>query len=446
MTKRLGSVPRRSKWRGSLIGVVASLRLRISERTAAALRCGIALASLFAVPALLSVAWIDGVTVTGSARAEEVSAGALGGAQENECVWHCTVVDVRNSSAVAGVRVAWQFWRQPSSTEGISQPLWKGEFVSDKEGRYEVRVPTAIVDEAVRSVGIAYDHPQYLPARESGWPLRMPADPPEGLDHRNIKLTPGVQVTGRVVLPDGTPAPNVPLMFATNRDGFGDFNGGFLHGFWTRTDERGRYQFHTRNTWPQRVHWFPDQYESNSRALTETFGEQKTIQLKPGLALAGKVIDQQGQPLAGVVIRAVTGTRVPNLYATSDDKGIFRFTPLPPGQYVLAAVRSYVDNATGESQTTELPMPLPPIVCQLDASTASTQPKAVMRAAPLTRIPVEVVDGAGKPLSDMLLSIGDDGDFPNAVRAKPVPAAGAVPVPLPAGPVYSRPARASVDG
>ena len=65
-------------------------------------------------------------------------------------------------------------------------------------------------------------------------------------------------------------------------------------------------------------------------------------------------------------------------------------------------------------------MPIPQINYQLDAATASSQPRAVIQAAPLVRIPVEVVDGAGKPLSDVSLSIGDAGDFLNAVQARPV--------------------------
>ena len=277
--------------------------------------------------------------------ADESAAEVRSTREPNEYIWHCTTVDKGTAVPIANVRVVWKFERKPPLAEGSERWSWKGEFVSNEEGRYDVRVPKAIVDDAPRWVGIEYDHPQYLPSRNSLWPLRLPDDPQEGLDYRHIQLEAGVQVAGRVVLPDGSSAPGVPLMFGSNRDGFGDSNGGFPHGFWTRTDQQGRYQFYTRNTWPQRVHWFPDQYENNSKALTKDFGEQETIRLKPGLMLAGSVLDQHGQPLAGIVIRATAGTRVPHLFATSDDKGVFRFAPLPAGQYSLMAVRSYHDNA-----------------------------------------------------------------------------------------------------
>ncbi|MHB0958675.1 MAG: carboxypeptidase regulatory-like domain-containing protein [Pirellulaceae bacterium] len=386
-------------------------------RTAGAVTLVVACAALVAIsPAAMSSPPTAAADMTPVAD-ESTSEPPI--AESNEYIWHCTTIDRKTGTPIGGVRVAWELQRKQPIAEG-TEPLWKGEFVSGVDGRYDVHVPKAIIDDARPWVRIDYDHPQYLPSRNLFWPLRLPTDPQEGLDHRHIHLEPGVKVTGRVQLPDGSPASNVPLMFARTRDGFGDSNGGFHHGFWTRTDREGRYQFYTRNTWPQRVHWFPDEYENNSRALTKDFGDQGTIRLRAGLTLAGTVLDQHGQPLPGIVMRAATGTRVPYLFATSNDKGIFQFAPLPPGQYALMAVRRYHDNATGDSLTAGLSVPIPAIHYQLDASTASSQPRAVVQAAPLVRIPVEVVDGAGEPLNDVSLSVGDLGDCMNAVLAKPV--------------------------
>ncbi len=342
---------------------------------------------------------------------------------EGDCyVWHCMTEDKDTGEPVSQVRVTWDFQRSDRRADEAAGPLsvWKQEFVSDENGLYEVQVPKSVMDESRRWLGIEYRHPRYLPSRNSFWPLKMPDDPRQGLDHRHILLEPGVKVTGRVILPGGAPAVDVPVMFARSREGFGDSNGGYYHGFWTRTDQQGRYEFYTRNAWPQRIHWFPDKYECNSRALTREFGEQETIRLKEGLRLAGRVLDQQGKPLAQVVIRAATGTRVPYVFAASDDQGIFRFPPLPAGEYTLAPVRHYYDMQTGDSLTSELPTPIPAIRYVLDAATSSVDPKAVIQASPLVRIPVEVVDGTGKPLDGKMLSIGDLGDFENAVLGKPV--------------------------
>jgi len=349
------------------------------------------------------------------------AADAVAAADSDQYRWSCTTADEQTGKPVAGVRVSWEFRRPYSPAKGVEPSLWKQRFISDPQGRYEVAVPKSVVDAATRSVGIEYHHPQYLPSRHSSWPLRMPADPAgPGLDQRHIRLEPGVKVSGLIVRPDGSPAGNVPVMFARSRDGFGDSNGGYLHGFWTRTDSRGRYLFYTRNTWPQRIHWYPDDYEANSRALTQTFGEQETIRLKPGLTLAGQVVDAEGQPLAEIVVQASTGTRVPYLFAKSDGRGQFRFPPLPPGNYRLAAVRSYHDTRTGESLSATLPFPIPARDYVLSDATASAEPRAVLQAAPLIRIPVAVADGDGHPLAAATLSIGDTSDFMNAVLAQPV--------------------------
>ena len=349
------------------------------------------------------------------------AADAVAAADSDQYRWSCTTVDDQTGQPVAGVHVTWEFRRPYPLARGVDPSLWKTQFVSDQHGRYEVAVPKSVVEAAGRSVGIEHHHPQYLPSRDSSWPLRMPAEPAgQGLDHRHIQLERGVKVTGVIVRPDGSPAANVPVMFARSRDGFGDSNGGYWHGFWTRTDSRGRYLFYTRNTWPQRIHWYPDDYEANSRALTQEFGEQETIRLKPGLTMAGSVVDAAGQPLTGIVVQASTGTRVPYLFATSDGRGQFRFPPLPAGSYRLAAVRSYHDTRTGDSLSAALPFPIPARDYVLSDATASAEPRAVLQAAPLIRIPVEVADGDGQPLADATLSIGDTSDFMNAVLAQPI--------------------------
>ncbi len=368
--------------------------------------------------ALLCFLWQD--AVAGGPPSVRASTG-LAAAESDQYVWTCTTVDKRTGEPITGVHISWELRGPHRVAEAGEASLWKGQFVSDRNGKYEVRIPKSVVDAAGNSVGIEYHHLRYLPSRHSSWPLRIPDDPlGKGLDHRHAKLEPGVSVSGRIVQPDGSPARNVPVMFARSRDGFGDSNGGYEHGFWTRTDADGRYVFFTRNTWPQRIHWFPDRYEANSRALTQSFGEQETIRLKAGLALAGKVVDAQGKPLEGIVVQASTGTRVPYLFAASDAEGVFRFSPLPPGSYRLSPVRSYHDHRTGDSLSAPLPFPIPALDYILSDATASAAPKALIQASPLIKIPVEVVDGEGNPISNATLSIGDMGNFMNAALARPV--------------------------
>ena len=136
--------------------------------------------------------------------------------------------------------------------------------------------------------------------------------------------------------------------------------------------------------------------------------------------MVGKVMDAEDEPLAGIIVRATTGTRVPFLFAQTDDEGVFRFTPLPAGEYSLTPVRSYHDTQTGDSLEATLPYPLPSIRFQLSSNGHSAEPQAVIKASPMVTISVEVFDGDGKPKSDGRLSIGDAGDFVNAVLSEPV--------------------------
>lgn len=68
------------------------------------------------------------------------------------------------------------------------------------------------------------------------------------------------------------------------------------------------------------------------------------IELTPLGVIAGKVLDEDGEPLRGVRIQAIgiwywRGTRrwVPDSSASTDDRGQFRLIDLPPGRYFVRA-------------------------------------------------------------------------------------------------------------
>src|ERR1700741_3509258 len=105
---------------------------------------------------------------------------------------------------------------------------------------YGFRTVTGVDDSGVAkvvkihgSVWIDASHPDYLPISGSGHRFYLPGED-AGIqpDHRHLKLEPGVEVTGRFLNPDGTPAADMVLMVARNREGFG--GGG--KGFYIRTN------------------------------------------------------------------------------------------------------------------------------------------------------------------------------------------------------------------
>ena len=161
--------------------------------------------------ALLCLLW-QGAVVGASPSVQEAASPAT--AQSDQYEWTCSTADKKTGEPIADVHISWELRRPPRAAEGGEASLWKGQFVSDRNGKYEVRIPKSVVDAAQAWVGIEYHHWRYLPSRHSSWPLRRPDDPiGKDPDHRHAKLEPGVKVSGLIVQPDGSPARNVPVMF-----------------------------------------------------------------------------------------------------------------------------------------------------------------------------------------------------------------------------------------
>ncbi len=244
-------------------------------------------------------------------------------------VYQCDVTDRASKKPIPNARVVWQV-RHKTTRE----KLWRTEHVTNANGQYEVRMPNVVAEQMGRIVEVETSHRDYLPKRGGGYlaTLSEKADPKmsEGLIHLKLEL--GKEVTGRFVMPDGSPAKGVTVMIGDNRDGLQD---GLGIGFYTTTDAQGKFRLLTLPRWPQRISWFPENHATNSKAITKNFGEQETIRLKPGLTLKGKLVDYQGKPMPNVYLRASTGTRIPRLYAKSNENGEFAFAPMRDKLFTL---------------------------------------------------------------------------------------------------------------
>ncbi|MFO0902363.1 MAG: carboxypeptidase regulatory-like domain-containing protein [Pirellulales bacterium] len=341
--------------------------------------------------------------------------------------FECDVRDSSSKEPIAGATVVWTFDRWEAA--GRRVVVWRGEFKTDEQGRYRVELPKDQLPEPMRSalakgdtgptaprwsVWIDAHHPDYLPIRESGHPFYSPRED-SGIqpDHRHLKLVKGNVVTGRLLLPDGKPAANIPVMVATHRDGFGDGDG---RGINSRTDEQGRYRLVTRQGWPQRLHWFPEDFASDSKAVTKEFGEQAEIRLKRGSTLRGRVVDHEGRPLAGIAVRASSGTTIPLRYAVSDQRGELAFPPLPPGEYTLFPVAYYLDHRDGAIHRRELPVPFNAVQATLKKE--APESFVEIRAPEAVKLRIRMIDGRGRPLSDHRLFAGY---LPDAIFSKPLP-------------------------
>jgi protocatechuate 3,4-dioxygenase beta subunit len=120
------------------------------------------------------------------------------------------------------------------------------------------------------------------------------------------------------------------------------------------------------------------------------------LTLEPAFALQGRVVDANGEPIAGVNVRAVPRDRMPRLaWSQSDAGGHFRFSSLPAGSYVFMA--------SGAGVYGELPD-----VVELGDESAAVEPIAIAahRAFAL-RGRVQLEDGAPCPEGYVLLGEPD---------------------------------------
>lgn len=120
----------------------------------------------------------------------------------------------------------------------------------------------------------------------------------------------------------------------------------------TRTDEEGHYQF--TGLEPGAFFGGADPGEFRATHLSVPFRPSPPLVLKPGesrtnvnlalpraRALTVRVVDETGEPLAGIRLRAISArdgsTPNPSWLRTTDDRGRLRLYRLPPGRYIVCA-------------------------------------------------------------------------------------------------------------
>ncbi len=282
----------------------------------------------------------------------------------DEFTFDCDVRDERTGKPVHNATVRWIV--RKSSFDQQEHPLFDQTFTSDDRGQFTVIMPRDAYEFAKRTTVYEVSHPSYLGRRNVGAPLRLPDAPGGGFDLRHLKLTPGVEVTGRFFQPDGTPAANLKIMLSENRNGPGS---GYPGDVISHTDENGRFRVVTSPGWPKRLHWLPDAFVTDSIAVRKKIEDGRpvrfidttplqvqTIRLKYGPRISGVVLDVDENPLAEVTLHAVTGTRVPIRSAVTGLDGHFSFPPLPPAKEYRVTVEGSQLTRPFRAMTVKLPV------------------------------------------------------------------------------------------
>ncbi|MFO0600550.1 MAG: carboxypeptidase-like regulatory domain-containing protein [Myxococcaceae bacterium] len=188
-----------------------------------------------------------------------------------------------------------------------------------------------------------------------------------------VQLEAGLQIKGRFLDAEGQPVVGAEVVGVMAGD---QPSGGV-------TDEDGRFTIAQLKpgTWKlvARLVSREGTFSAEGEAIAGAPGEL-VLRAAPGVPVAGRVIDDDGTPVAGVALTGSSGRRVAR--ATSDDAGTFRMKLLPAGPFEL--------HASALAQEVELELTAP-------------DEQVVVRLPPKTSISGRVVDGRGDPIQKFLL-------------------------------------------
>jgi hypothetical protein len=182
------------------------------------------------------------------------------------------------------------------------------------------------------------------------------------------------------------------------------------------TDEQGRFSFPGLDSGQYRLtaerqgflrqSWGARKYSGGSTPVTVGDGQNvKAIdfRLMPQGVIIGKVLDEDGEPMAGVQVRAQrgfvrNGVKVWNTMAnaTTSDIGEYRLPELKPGRYVVMAMpRQNPANFVNNAPATD-PLPATPEMTYAATYYPST-------TDPATAVPADVGEGGEVPNIDIRL-------------------------------------------
>jgi beta-lactamase regulating signal transducer with metallopeptidase domain/uncharacterized GH25 family protein len=282
---------------------------------------------------------------------------------------------------------------------------------TDAQGKYSFVIPPEQTSKRYLYIELDVEHPEYAPQKGFGYSLGM-IRKNEKMGGRpffeNVEMRPGKPITGFVQTPDGKPAAGVKVLAysVTNQAGAGFEYGSFTD---VKTDDKG--QFRLIMTTPgDGVFWIlPEKYAPSQHVVNEKRGDLGTLTMNNGVALKGKVLDDQGKPLAGVNLNAERErqegdddffNRHPvagmiRRSATSNDKGEFEMAPLPPASYTVKPEELVEDPTKNDRR--KHPMPGVFIAKRVKLEEGKKPEALELRAVPNVTIEAQIYDSKGKP-------------------------------------------------
>ncbi|MBX6314714.1 MAG: carboxypeptidase regulatory-like domain-containing protein [Isosphaeraceae bacterium] len=325
------------------------------------------------------------------------------------------VTDKETGQPIAGATVTVRRSVLPDPQTGENKVLEETKHRTDAEGKYQFTIPPEQVAEPRLYIELDVEHPDYAPQMGFGYALSM-IRKNETLGGRpfyeSIQLRPGKAITGRVETPDGRPAAGIEVRgFSKPESKSRTFEfGSFAKG---KTDEQGQFRLVLTTPGPAVFWLLPADYAPSLHVLKDNKrGDLGLFVLQKGIEVRGKVLDAQGQPVAGVnvnierdrqqsgdeeILNQLNVADAIGRSAVTDEKGEFAMFPLPPGTYRIQPD----EDAHGYPLPKQRHRPLPAVfIAQKVTLREGEIPELVeIRAVPHVVIEAQYYDSQGKPRS-----------------------------------------------
>jgi protocatechuate 3,4-dioxygenase beta subunit len=321
-----------------------------------------------------------------------------------------TVVDKDTGKPIAGATVV---VRRKIFRETLEDRLLQEtRHTTGADGTYAFEIPADQSATPALYIELDVEHPDYAPRNGFGYALSL-IRKNEKLNERPffewIEMRPAQPITGRVETPEGRPAAGVLVLAYSCTD---KATGHTEHCYTqARTDAQGRFRLPI-TTPGEGAYWVkPKDYAPELFVVPKgKRGDMGTITLKKGVSVAGRVLDVQGKPIAGVFVaierqRGVRPDKALDVIidsggfqraAESDTDGRFTFAPLPPGEYT---VKPRETNFDGDRKIPWTRRPLLEVFgpTKLTIKEGETPAPLEIRALPMVVIGGRWVDSKGQP-------------------------------------------------
>ena len=334
------------------------------------------------------------------------------------------IVDKVTGKPISGATVT---VRRSLLTPNDNRILEEPHYKTDAAGKYTFTIPPEQVADRYLYIELDVSHPDYAPRRGFGYALSM-IRKNEKIGARpffeRVELMPGEPISGTVVTPDGKPAAGMKVLAFSMGDRRNFESASFAP---AKTDENGVFHVNLAKG-ADGVFWLlPKEYAPSTHVLLKKRGELGRFMLQPGIPVTGRVVDEQGKPVAGVWVNArITGgpakqefnIPVADMLARSgltDPQGQFTMAPLPAGEYVLNVERYAGDSLIEDRTVRPVPAVFGPQLLTLKQGMTSATVE--IRAKPTVVVEGQFYDSQGKPRSGHAPSVW--GEMPGKTLRDP---------------------------